>query len=239
MAEQMWPGEEPLGQLIRPRGAVESYRARVVGVVEDVMQWGAERPPLPEMYFPYTSEVWGPQWANLVVRAQGDPSPLPAVIREAVREIDSQVPLAEPTTMAEILRQATGRRRFAMLLMTLFAATALTLIIAGTYGVMSYAVSQRTHEIGVRMALGADKVLVLRHFLARAARLFGPGLVLGLLGSVAASTLTRSMVFGVSALNPIYVAAAAGTMIIVASAAVGVPVLRATRVDPVEALKAE
>ncbi len=239
MAEQMWPGEEPLGQLIRPRSAVESYRARVVGVVEDVMQWGAERPPLPEIYFPYTSEVWGPQWTNLVVRAQGDPSPLSAAIREAVREIDSQVPLAEPSTMAEILRQATGRRRFAMLLMTLFAATALTLIIAGTYGVMSYAVSQRTHEIGVRMALGADKVLVLRHFLARAARLFGPGLILGLLGSVAASTLTRSMVFGVSALNPIYVFAAVGAMIVVTSAAVGVPVLRATRVDPVEALKAE
>ncbi len=239
MAEQMWPGEEPLGQLIRPRSAIESYRARVVGVVEDVMQWDAERPPLPEMYFPYTSEVWGPQWTSLVVRAQGDPGPLSAAIRETVRRIDSQIPLAEPSTMAEILRQSTGRRRFAMLLMTLFAVTALTLIVAGTYGVMSYAVSQRTHEIGVRMALGADKMLVLRHFLARAARLFGPGLILGLLGSIAASTLTRSMVFGVSALNPIYVAAAVGAMIAVTSAAVGIPVLRATRVNPVEALKVE
>ena len=239
MAEQMWPGENALGKLVRPRSAEEHYRARVVGIVEDVMQWGAERPPLPEMYFPYTSEVWGPLWANLVVQAEGDPSPLAAAIRETVRRIDPQIPVAEPTTMAEILHQSTGRRRFAMLLMTLFAATALALIIAGTYGVMSYSVSQRTHEIGVRMALGADKALVIRHFLTRSARLFGPGLVLGLVGSLAASTLTRSMVFGVSPLNPIFVAAGVGAMIIVTSAAVTVPVLRATRVNPVEALKAE
>ncbi len=175
MAEKMWPGENPLGQLVRPRSAVEGYRARVVGVVEDVMQWGAEYPPLPEMYFPYTSEVWGPQWAHLVVRADGDPSLLSTAIRETVRRIDPQIPVAETTTMAEILHQSTGRRRFAMLLMTLFAATALVLIVAGTYGVMSYSVSQRIHEIGVRMALGADKALVLRHFLRRSARLFGPG----------------------------------------------------------------
>ena len=238
MAEQMWPGESPLGQLVRPRSAVEGYRARVVGVVEDVMQWGAEYPPLPEMYFPFTSEVWGPQWAHLVVRAQGNPASLAAAIRDTVRRIDSRIPVAEPTTMAEILHQSTGRRRFAMLLMSLFAATALALIIAGTYGVMSYSVSQRIHEIGVRMALGADKVLVIRHFLTRSARLFGPGLLLGLFGSLAGSTVMRSMVFGVSPLNPIYVAAAIGAMIIVTFAAVTVPVLRATRVNPVEALKA-
>jgi putative ABC transport system permease protein len=239
MAEQMWPGENPLGQLVRPRSAVEGYRARVVGVVEDVMQWGAEYPPLPEMYFPYTSEVWGPQWAHLVVRAQGNPASLSAAIRETVRRIDSRIPVAEPTTMAEILHQSTGRRRFAMLLMSLFAATALALIIAGTYGVMSYSVSQRIHEIGVRMALGADKILVIRHFLTRSARLFGPGLLLGLLGSFAASAMTRSMVFGVSPLNPIYVVAAVGAMIIVTAVAITVPVLRATRVNPVEALKAD
>ena len=141
--------------------------------------------------------------------------------------------------MAEILRRAPARRRFSMLLMGLFAATALILIVAGTYGVMSYAVSQRTHEIGVRMALGADKAQVFRQFLSRAARLFGPGLVVGAAGALAASTLMRSMVFGVSALNPLYLAAAAGAMIIVTLAAITVPVLRATRVNPVEALKVE
>ena len=239
MAKQMWPGEEPLGKLVRPNSAVEGYRARVVGVVEDVMQWGAERPPLPEMYFPHTAEVWGPRWAQLVVRAEGDPSPLAAAIREVVREIDTQIPVAEPSTMAEILRQSTGRRRFSVLLIALFAATALVLIVAGTYGMMSYAVSQRTHEIGVRIALGAHKILVFRHFLARAARLFGPGLILGLLGTIAASALTRSMVFGVSPLSLVYVAVSVGAMIFVASAAIAIPVLRATRVNPVQALRAE
>lgn len=126
-----------------------------------------------------------------------------------------------------------------MLLIGLFAGTALILIVAGTYGVMSYAVSQRVHEIGVRIALGADNALVFRHFYARAARLFGPGLILGILGAVGASVLMRSMVFGVSALNPYLVAAAAVAMVVVTSIAITVPVLRATRVNPVEALKAE
>lgn len=239
MAEQMWPGERALGQLVRPRSAIESYRGRVVGVVEDVMQWGAERPPLPEMYFPYTSEVWGPPWAHLVVRTNGNPNALTAAIRETVARIDPEIPVAEPSTMAEILHQSTGRRRLAMSLMTLFAATALALIVAGTYGVMSYTVSQRTHEIGVRMALGADKRLVVRHFLIRSARLFGPGLAIGLVGSLAASALTRSMVFGVSPLSPVHAACAISSLIIVTSAAITVPVLRAARVNPVEALKME
>ena len=239
MAERMWPGDNPIGQLVRPHSAVEHYRARVVGVVEDVMQWGAERPPLPEMYFPHTSEIWGPRVEHLVVRAEGDPGSLSTVIRETVREIDPQIAVTEPSTMADTLSRSTGRRRFSMLLIALFAATALTLIIAGTYGVMSYSVSQRTHEIGVRMALGADRTLVFRHFLSRAARLFGPGLMIGLVGSIAASTLTRSMVFGVSALNPIYVVAAVGAMVVVTAAAITIPVLRATRVNPVEALKAD
>ena len=239
MAKQMWPGENPLGKLVRPFSAIEYYRARVVGVVEDVMQWSAETPPLPEMYFPHTCEGWGPIWAQLVVRAEGDPSHLAPAIRRVVREIDPQIPVADPSTMADILQRRTGRRRFSMLLIGLFAATALILIVAGTYGVMSYAVSQRTHEIGVRIALGADKILVFRYFFARAARLFCPGLILGLLGTFAASSLTRNMVFGVGALNLIYVSIAIGAMIVVGSAAVAIPVLRATRVSPVQALRAE
>ncbi|MEE4273900.1 MAG: ABC transporter permease [Thermoanaerobaculales bacterium] len=239
MAEQMWPGENPVGQLVRPRSAIESYQARVIGIVEDVRQWGAERPPLPEMYFPYTCEIWGPPWANLVVRAGGEPTGLTSAIRETVRRIDSRIPVADSVTMAEILRQSTGRRRFTMLLMALFAATALALIVAGIYGVMSYSISQRTHEIGVRMALGADTISVARHFFGRSARLFGPGLAIGLIGSLAASGLTRSMVFGISPMNPAYVTAAVAAMIVVTAAAVTVPVLRATRVNPTDALKVE
>jgi predicted permease len=239
MAEQMWPDDDPLGKLVRPGGAEEYYRARVVGVVEDTRQWGAEYRALPEMYFPYTAEVWGPIWTNLVVRVDGDPETVVGMIRAVVREIDDQIPMASPHTMGEILHDSTGRRRFSMLLVGLFAATALILIIAGTYGVMSYAVTQRTHEIGVRVALGADRRLVFRHFIVRALWLIGPGLLFGLLGAYAFTAVGGSMVYGISALNPLYVTVAAIVMVVVALAAITLPILRASRVDPVEALRAE
>lgn len=239
MAERLWSVEDALGKLVRNDFSEESYRARVVGIVEDVRQWGAETAPLSEMYFPYTAEVWGPLRGTLVVRADGDPRSLVAGVRAVVREVDDQIPVAEVFTMEDMVGRATGRRRFSMLLVGLFAATALILIVAGTYGVMSYAVSQRTHEIGVRVALGADRAGVFRLFLTRAAGHVVPGLGLGVVGALAASTVTRSMVYGISALSPLSLLAAAGVMIPVALAAIIVPVLRATRVDPVEALRAE
>jgi len=239
MAKGMWPDDDPLGKLVRPGGAEEYYRARVVGVVEDTRQWGAERGPLPEMYFPYTAEVWGTIGAHLVVRVDGDPDAVVGMIRNVVREIDEQIPMAAPFTMGEILHDSTGRRRFSMLLVGLFAGTALILIIAGTYGVMSYAVTQRTHEIGVRVALGADRRLVFRHFIGRALWLVGPGLLVGLLGAYAATAITGSMVYGINSLNPLYVTVAALVMLTVAFAAITLPILRASRVDPVEALRSE
>jgi len=239
MAERLWSVEDALGKLVRNNSAQENYRARVVGIVEDVRQWGAERPVLPEMYFPYTAEVWGPIRGTLVVRAHGDPRSLVTGVRAAVREVDPQIPVAEAFTMADMVSRATGRRRFSMLLMGLFAATALILIVAGTYGVMSYAVSQRTHEIGVRVALGADKAGVFRLFLASAAHQVVPGLGLGVAGALAASTVTSSMVYGISALSPVHLLAAVGVMIPVAFVAILVPVLRATQVNPVEALRTE
>jgi ABC-type antimicrobial peptide transport system permease subunit len=160
-------------------------------------------------------------------------------VRAAVAEGDDQIPMAEPSTMADVVYRSTGRRRFSMLLVGLFAATALILIVAGTYGVMSYAVSQRTHEIGVRMALGAHRREVAGLFLARAARQVLPGLAVGLAGALAASTVTRGMVYGISALSPLYLASAAAVMVPVALVASLVPVLRATRVDPTRALRSD
>jgi predicted permease len=242
MAETLWPGEQAIGQIVRNNGAEESYRARVVGIVEDVRQWGAEREPLPEMYFPYTAEVWGPSWAvwsKLVVRASGDPRALVSAIRMAIREIDPHIPLADVTTMDEVVHVVTGRRRFSVLLVGLFALTALVLNVAGLYGVMSYAVTQRTHEVGVRMALGSDRARVFRLFVAGASRQLLAGLALGLTGAIAAATAMRSMVYGVSVWNPAFMLAAASVMVPVAFLAILVPVLRATRVDPVQALRTD
>jgi len=239
MAEGHWPESEALGELVRPDGNRAWWRARVVGIVENVRQWGPTRRPLPEMYFPHTSELWGPIWGQLIVRTAGDPSVLAPAIREAVREIDPTIPITAPFTMGKVLHDSTASRRFSMLLVGLFAATALLLIITGTYGVVSYSVSQRTHEIGVRITLGAEKRRVAHLFLARTGILFLAGLGAGLFGSFAASALTGSMVYGISPLSPVHLAGAAGVMILVTTAATMVPVWRATTVDPLEALREE
>lgn len=239
MAEEYWPESDALDQLVRANGATESWRARVVGIVENVRQWGPTSTSLPEMYFPHTAEVWGTIWAQLIVRTAGDPGILAPAIREAVREIDAAIPIAVPFTMGRVLRDATAGRRFSMLLVGLFAATALLLIVTGTYGVVSYSVSQRTHEIGVRMTLGAEKVRVAHLFLARTGILLAVGLGFGLLGAFAASALTGSMVYGISPLSPLHMAGAAMVMVLVTVAATMVPVWRATAVDPLEALREE
>jgi len=239
MAERYWPQEDPLGKLVRPNSSTAYFRARVVGVVESVRQWGAENDPIPEMFFPHTSELWGSSGQSLVLRVESDPLSLTPAVRRVVREIDAQLPVEAPFTMADVLAASTAGRRFSMLLVTLFAATALLLIVTGTYGVLSYAVTQRTHEIGVRMTLGADKSRVVRLFLLRAGGLVALGLAAGLAGAWAASALTRSMVYDVSPLSTIYLAAAGGIMVAVALAATLVPVLRATGVDPLQALRVE
>jgi putative ABC transport system permease protein len=239
LAEEAWPESDGLGESVRPNSASADWHGRVVGIVEDVRQWGPERDAIPEMYFPHTTELWGPLRGNLVVRSSGDPQFLVAGIREAVRQIDPTIPAAAPMTMARILRNATAGRRLSMLLVSLFAATALLLVVAGTYGVMSYGVSQRTHEIGVRMTLGAHKGRVTMLFLVRAGVLLGSGLALGALGAWVASRLSGSMVYGLSALSPRHMAAAAFVMIFVAMGATLVPVRRATAVDPLEALRVD
>jgi predicted permease len=239
MAQELWPDGDAMGELVRPYDSEPYYMAEVVGIVEDVRQWGPEQDPLPEMYFPHTAEVWGPIWGRLIVRTAGDPSTLAGGIQAAVREIDAGIPTATPLTMGKILRNVTAGRRFSMLLVVLFAATALLLIVAGTYGVLSYGVSQRTHEIGVRMTLGANKGKVTALFLTRVGLFLLIGLGTGLFGAWATSALTRSMVFGVSPLNLMHMAGAAGVMILVAMAATLIPVLRATGVDPLEALRAD
>ena len=239
MAEELWPESNALGEMVRPFSSDPQWQGRVVGIVENVRQWGPERDPLPEMYFPHTAETWGPIWGNLTVKAGGDPLALSSAIQEAVHQIDAEIPVATAFTMARIVRDTTAGRRFSMLLVALFAATALLLIVAGTYGVVSYTISQRTHEIGVRMTLGADKAKVMRLFLTRVALLFGVGLAIGILGAFAASTVTRSMVFGISALSPLHMAGAAGVMIMVALSATFLPVRRATKVDPLNALRTD
>ncbi|HSG82521.1 MAG TPA: FtsX-like permease family protein, partial [Gemmatimonadota bacterium] len=236
-ADRYWPGENALGKRIRENEETPGWSATVVGVVENVPQWGLEYRPLPEMYFHFDNEVW--TFTQLVVRLSGEPLALTGALREVLRDLDDQVPLAGVRTMADAVKKATERRRFFMLLVSLFAVTALILVVAGTYGVMSYYVSRRTHEIGLRLALGADSKRVLRLFLSRGLLLVALGLVIGLGGSLAAARLTSSMVFGISPFDPWFLVQGAILMMLVALAAITVPVLRATRVDPNAALRSE
>jgi putative ABC transport system permease protein len=236
-ADRYWPEGDALGRRIRENAEPATWSARVVGVVENVPQWGVEYPALPEIYFHYSLQVW--TFTRLVVRAAGDPLALTPALRQALHEMDSQVPLAGVRTMGDELHEATERRRFSTLMVSLFAVTALILVVAGTYGVMSYYVSRRTHEIGVRVALGADSHKVLRLFLSQGLRLVALGLVIGLGGSLAAGLMTSRMVFGVSPYSPWFLGQGAIVMLVVALAAISVPVFRATRVDPNDALRIE
>lgn len=239
MAERYWPDEDPLGEIIRPNSREAWFRATVIGVVENVRQWGPEREAVPEMFFPYTGEVWGVWDLYLTVHAQGNPEALAPSVREAIREVDPSIPVPSPYTMATVLEETTAGRKFTTLLITLFALTALVLIISGTYGVVSYAVGQRTHEIGVRMTLGADAGKVATLFLRRVAFLVLPGLAVGILGAWGVSRITRSMVYGIEAMSPIHLGLAGLVMVGVALAATIVPVRRATAVDPLNALSAD
>jgi len=236
-ADRYWPGESALGKRIRDNSEPPSWTAAVVGVVENVRQWGLVYPPLPEMYAAYSYELW--PYTHLVVRASRDPLALVPALRQAVHEIDSRIPVARIRTMNDVVKDAGERRRFYMLLVSLFAVTALVLVVAGTYGVMSYYVNQRTHEIGVRVALGADNSRVLRLFLSQGLRLVLVGLVIGLVGSLASAKLTERMVFGISPFHPAFLIGGVLFMVVVALAAIAVPVVRATRVDPNQALRTE
>jgi len=235
--DRYWPGESALGRRVRQNNDPPDWTATVVGVVENVRQWGLEYPPLPEMYFPHSVQLW--TYTRLTVRAAGDPLALVPSMRNAVHEIDSQIPLSGISTMDDVLKGSAGRRRFLMLLVSLFAVTALVLVMAGIYGVMSYYVSQRTHEIGVRVALGADRANIFRLFLSQGSRLILMGMAIGLVGELMSSLVMRSMVFGISPFHPVFLAGGALFMTVVALAAIATPVFRATLVDPNEALRVE
>ena len=240
LVERMIPGGDPLGLTIRPREHDEDYwQGRIIGVVEDVRQWGPEVSALPELYLPQTAEPWGPFWTRVAVRTGGDPARVAPVLREVLGAIDPALPLAAPVTMEQILADSTAERRFSLLLIGLCAGVALLLTITGTCGVISYSVSRRLHEIGVRMALGADRRRVARFFASRAGRLLVAGLVIGLGATLALAHVLGSMVFGIRAVHPLVLAVTAVMMSAAALAATALPLLRAIRVDPLEILRSE
>jgi putative ABC transport system permease protein len=238
-ARRYWPGEEALGKRIAV-GRVESPDdwLTVVGVVNDVKQFQLDAEPRPQMYLSYTQAgFFAPRY--LIVSTSVEPLSMASAVRGTVWSIDRDQPVSHVRTMEDVLSESIARQRFSMLLLGIFAGVALLLAAVGLYGVMSYTVAQRTREIGLRMALGAQRGDVLRLVVGQGLKLVLVGVALGL---VAASMLTRlmsSLLFGVSPTDPATLAIISLVLVFVALLASYVPARRATKVDPLIALRYE
>ncbi len=209
----------------------------IVGVVRDTKRQGLDQPIRIESWMPHAQAP--SRSMQIVLRTSGDPLALSQATREAIWSLDRDLPISRIETMEQILSENVAQRRLNMVLLGLFAMVALILAAVGIYGVMSYAVTQRTHEIGIRVALGAQTRDVLRLVVTQGMRLALAGVAIGLIATVILTRLMASLLFGVSATDPITFAAIAALLIVVALVACWVPARRASKVDPMVALRFE
>lgn len=239
MANQLWPDQDPIGKEICIGCRINEHGpgTPVVGVVQDVHQHRLDMEPRPEMYVPYTQQTLSRMY--VMARVEGRPTDLLPVVKEAIWSIDRNVPIPSARTMLDVVRRSYADPRFYTSLISAFALIALALGTIGVYGVVSYTVSQRTHEIGVRMALGADRGEVRRAVIRGG---MGPvilGLTLGLLVSSAATRVLASLLFEVTATDPVTFAGVSAFLVAVAAVACYFPALRASHVDPMVTLRLE
>lgn len=235
-ARRLIPNQDPLGKYIKDD---QEPGIKIVGVVGDVKQFGLIAPTIPELYTPYTQPP-GPgttQTMTLVVRTSGDPEALGPVLRKEVLSVDPAQPVYEVQTMQTVIGKAVSYQRLNMQLLGIFATLAMILAVIGIYSVMSYQVSQHTHEIGIRMALGAQPWHVLRLILREGLTLTLIGVVLGVAGAFALTRLLASLLFGVRASDPLTYVMVSLLLIFVALLACILPARRATKVDPLIALR--
>jgi putative ABC transport system permease protein len=209
----------------------------IVGIVGDVKHRNLWQPPDPESYLPYEQDSIGAM--NIVVRSERDPMLLLPAIREQVRALDAELPIYRAERMEEYVAASVAQRRFTGLLCAVFAGVGLLLAVVGLFGVMSYSVAQRTHEIGIRVAVGAEKPDILRLILTEGMRITVAGIAIGLLGAFAVSSVVESQLFGVSATDPRTFVGVVLALVLVALAACYIPARRATRVDPMVVLRYE
>ncbi|MBW3553313.1 MAG: ABC transporter permease [Gemmatimonadetes bacterium] len=233
-ADELWPGEDPLGRTIRLFG---STPFTIIGVVGDVHQHALDREPRPEMYLAHGG-AWSLAAMVVMAETEGGPAALVPAVRAAVAELDPDVAVVRARPLHEVLGDSMVQRRFFAGVLTFFGVLALALGAVGVYGVMSYTMGARRAEYGIRMALGARREGVLRSALSRGMAPVAAGLVLGVLASLAGGRLLGSLLFGVRPGDPLTVAAAAGVLGIVAFTAVFIPALRIARVDAARVLRA-
>jgi putative ABC transport system permease protein len=239
-ADKHWPGQSPIGKRITfdRRTTTESPDwSTVVGLVGDTRPRSLAELPQPTLYFSY--HQFSLPFMTLVVRGTDDTAAVAGEIRRHLRTLDPNLPLDEVRTLTAAAQRSSSQPRFRTYVLAGFAAVSLLLAATGLYGLLSYSVTQRVREIGVRMALGAKRADVLRLVVGEGLRLVAIGTVAGLLAAVAAGRLVSALLFGVSPTDPLTYAAVVGVLGLVACAACYLPALRAARVDPMSALRME
>jgi putative ABC transport system permease protein len=239
MAKKYWPGQDPIGKQVGP-GSPRYPVATIVGIAANVKRLSLRESPPPEMYVVYTQKVWPSMVTmDVVVRTTQAPASIVPGARDAIRSIDPDLPLANIKPLSDVVADSMSQARFSALLLTAFGALALILATIGMYGVISYSVAQRTQEIGIRMALGAQPRSVLEMVIGQGARLALAGIAIGLIAAFGVAKLIGSFLYGVQPGDPLTFAAVSALLLAVALLACYIPARRAMRIDPMIALRYE
>jgi putative ABC transport system permease protein len=236
LAEKYWHGDDPVGRRVQVFGPKGPW-VTIVGVAGDVRQVAPDQPAREEIFL--SSELYPNQEMSFVVRTAGPPDRLGVAVTKAIREADPEQPVFGIKPMERVIADASAERRFSLLLLTLFASIALVLSAIGIYGVMAYTTTQRRHEIGIRVALGAGARDVLELVVGQGMRLVGIGLLIGVVGAWLLSRVLTSQLFGITARDPVTYVTVAALLAVVALTASYLPARRALRVDPMTALRSE
>jgi len=230
--------DNPIGRKVMiPVFRSAPIEREIVGVVADVRRTALHEQGRPAVYLPHAQAPLGA--VGLVIRTAGDPDASVEQVKRSLWSLSAAMPVSNVTTMERLVGESVRERRFLLALLTSFAAVGIGLAATGIFGVMSYVTGERTREIGVRMAFGADRGRVLRMILGDGGRLAGAGIVIGVLGAIALTRLLTGMLYQVKALDPLSFGAGAGLLLLVALGATLVPARRAARLDPNDALRSE
>jgi putative ABC transport system permease protein len=245
-ARQQFPNEEPIGKFLAGNKEENIPHVEIVGIVSHVKNYGLDTagPVQSELYYSWNQapERFLPQMSgrmSLILRTNADPSGLTSAVRREIQAIDPNQPVYNVNTMEQVLADSLATQRLSMLLLSVFASVALVLAAVGIYGVLSYTVAQRTHEIGIRMALGAQRKDVLKMVVGQAMLMVVVGIVIGLVGAFAITRVMTSLLYGVSATDPVTFGGVSVLLAAIALFACLIPARRATRVDPMVALRYE
>lgn len=240
LAAEYWPRQDPIGKRLRLDELIADQAPKftsVVGVIREIKNYGVDQPVLAEVFVPFAQRPGS--GGNLVIRSTVDASGITPALRAAVQSLDPDLPIYDVRTLESFVAENVAPRRLSVLLLSLFAGLALLLAAIGIYGVMSYSVTQRRHEIGIRMALGASPRDVLNLVVSQGARVVGAGVAVGVVAAFGLTRLLSSLLFGVSAGDPLTFVGVVLLLAIVALAAGYIPARRAMRVDPMVALRYE